>query len=66
MVPYNITLENKTVLVTGAAGFMGHSFFLGDEDSSASQLLESSIKATIDDTETIKSVLWPIHGKYTI
>lgn len=58
MVPYNITLENKTVLVTGAAGFMGHSFFLGDEDSSASQLLESSIKATIDDTETIKSVCY--------
>lgn len=23
MVPYNITLENKTVLVTGAAGFIG-------------------------------------------
>lgn len=58
MVPYNITLENKTVLVTGAAGFMGHSFFLGDEYSSASQLLESSIKATIDDTETIKSVCY--------
>lgn len=57
-ISYSIAVDGINEKTNSGAKLREDSFFAGAEYSSANQLLESAIKATIDDTETIKSVCY--------
>ena len=57
-ISYSVAVDGINEKTKAGAKLRSDTFFKGDEYSTASQLLEAAIKATIDDSETIKSACY--------